>query len=60
MSQHRVMQVSPCCVPACCLVAVLTACAVLSARLGCGKGGLSWASEEMLGESLQVSWQLTT
>eukprot|EP00878_Enallax_costatus_P011163 GHUV01011657.1.p1 GENE.GHUV01011657.1~~GHUV01011657.1.p1 ORF type:complete len:164 (-),score=42.37 GHUV01011657.1:1117-1608(-) len=28
--------------------------AVLSARLGCGKGGLSWASEELLAESLQV------
>eukprot|EP00878_Enallax_costatus_P041006 GHUV01047443.1.p1 GENE.GHUV01047443.1~~GHUV01047443.1.p1 ORF type:complete len:289 (+),score=110.84 GHUV01047443.1:305-1171(+) len=27
---------------------------VLSARLGCGKGGLSWASEELLAESLQV------
>lgn len=27
---------------------------VLSARLGCGKGGLSWGSEELLAESLQV------
>ncbi|KAF6253190.1 WD40-repeat-containing domain protein [Scenedesmus sp. NREL 46B-D3] len=27
---------------------------VLSARLGCGKGGLAWASEELLAESLQV------
>lgn len=29
--------------------------AVLSARLGCGKGGLSWGSEELLAESLQAS-----
>jgi hypothetical protein len=28
--------------------------AVLSARLGTGKGGLSWASEEQLQQSLQV------
>lgn len=27
---------------------------VLSARLGCGKGGLSWGSEELLAQSLQV------
>lgn len=27
---------------------------VLSARLGCGKGGLAWAPEELLAESLQV------
>jgi hypothetical protein len=29
--------------------------AVLSARLGLGKGGLSWGSPELLAESLQVS-----
>lgn len=27
---------------------------VLSVRLGCGKGGLSWGSEELLAQSLQV------
>lgn len=35
-------------------VATAHVSAVLSARLGCGKGGLSWASEELLAESLQV------
>jgi len=30
--------------------------AVLSARLGLGKGGLSWGSEELLAESLQVGF----
>eukprot|EP00879_Flechtneria_rotunda_P015692 GHRR01016414.1.p1 GENE.GHRR01016414.1~~GHRR01016414.1.p1 ORF type:complete len:273 (+),score=115.03 GHRR01016414.1:593-1411(+) len=36
------------------LISVAVLAAVLSARLGCGKSGLSWSSEELLAESLQV------
>jgi hypothetical protein len=56
LSQGRAAAVS---VSALCRNVLLCLCcaaaaAVLSARLGCGKGGLSWGSEELLAESLQV------